>query len=134
MNSEYRNFRLKALIETWIFDSSKPSSINKNLSRERFLLHCERSHKMFLNAMETDPFKLNQRRRWQNQIFKSKAAGLNKQLPTRCISGNVIPIKRIKLLSAKLFAMKVLTHQDNSEDFPPLPNLLLGKKARSKGA
>ncbi len=38
--------------------------------------------------METDPFKLNQRRRWQNQISKSKAARSNQQLPTRCISGN----------------------------------------------
>jgi hypothetical protein len=50
--------RSKVLIETRIFDFSSPSPINKNLFSYRFLLHCERSRKMFLNAMETDPFKL----------------------------------------------------------------------------
>ncbi len=41
--------------------------------------HCEKSRKMFLSAIEINPFKTNQQLRRWNQISKSKAARSNKK-------------------------------------------------------
>jgi hypothetical protein len=46
----------------------------KNFSSYWLRPHCEKSRKMFLSAIESNPFKTNQQiRRW-SRIFKSKAA------------------------------------------------------------
>ncbi len=84
--------RLKALIETRIFEFTDPSFVNKNFSSYWLIPHCEKSRKMPLNAKETNPFKINQQiRRW-NQIFKSKAGRSNEKFSKRRTSGNSITV------------------------------------------
>ena len=83
---ENRLFRKRWLKLEYLISQTLFLSI-RNFSSYWLRPHCEKSRKMFLSAIEINPFKMNQQPRRWNRIAKSKAVPWNKKF-SKHTSGN----------------------------------------------